>query len=115
MPSFVARRSGSLVSIALALALGVALTSLALSRPAGAQQVPMGTMESLVLEGNLDVQLMLDPRTGAPSTDWNGLLRRVERITIVDQYIIVQDSRGGATGRLVIPREQIVWLNIGQR
>ncbi len=115
-PDAHARPARSTLAVALGLVAGIAITWIAMSRPTSAQAPGNGeAMESLVLQGNLDIQLMMDPRSGAPSTDWNGLLRRVERITLVDEWVIVQDSRGGATGRLIIPREQIVWMNIGQR
>ena len=75
-----------------------------------------GGPESLAantLRGNLTVEVILDPQTGGASADWAGPIKQVDEVTLLDEWVILRKKQGGTTGTLIVPREKIVYVHVG--
>lgn len=73
---------------------------------------PVG-LASNTIRGNLTVEVILDPQTGGASADWAGPIKQVDEVTLLDEWVILRKKQGGSTGTLIVPREKIVYVHVG--
>lgn len=67
------------------------------------------------INGNLTVELALDPSTGpANSSAWSGPIKNVDQVVLFDKWALLRKRDLGTDGTLIVPREKIVFINIGQ-
>lgn len=67
---------------------------------------------STTIRGNLTVEIALDPQTGAAQGQWAGPIKRVDEVTLLDQWAILRKREPASTGTLIVPREKIVYINV---
>lgn len=99
-----------------AAAVACAALGFAMFAPRTQAQGTSGTPEGLAsntIRGNLTVEVILDPQTGGASADWAGPIKQVDEVTLLDEWVILRKRQGGTTGTLVVPREKIVYVHIG--
>jgi hypothetical protein len=105
-------------AVALTVGLGAAIGAyLALRPPAaiGAERTTNGQLDSCVISGKLTVELVLDPSTGpANAAAWTGPIKDVDEVILLDKWALLRKRNLGTDGTLIVPREQIVFINIGQ-
>ena len=101
-------------SLGAAAILGVACW-LASPSPSVAQGLPSGSfLSASTMRGNLTVELSIDPAVGPLSTQWAGPITRVDEVTILDEWVILRKKDAKGTGSLIVPRDRIVTINIGE-
>lgn len=64
------------------------------------------------INGNLTVELRIDPTLGAAAAEWQGVIPRVDEVTIFDEYAVLRRRDVGKTGILIVPRDKILWLSV---
>jgi hypothetical protein len=90
-------------------ALVVALLPGASLAQSGAQASFLG---STTIRGNLTVEVALDPQAGAASAQWAGPIKKVDEVTLMDEWAILRKREPASTGTLIVPRSKIVYINI---
>lgn len=81
----------------------------------GAERGGGGTDLGLyTIHGNLTVELILDPATGPNNAAaWTGPIKNVDEVTLFDKWALLRKRDLGTDGTLIVPREKIVFINIG--
>lgn len=67
---------------------------------------------STTIRGNLTVEIALDPQAGAASAQWAGPIKKVDEVTLMDEWAILRKREPASTGTLIVPRSKIVYINI---
>lgn len=114
MPQTITIRTRTLALVA---AIGLAAAAWFMFRPTDAlaqMRHDAPVLPSVTFRGNLDVHFALLPETGPAARDFAGPFRRVNEITLTEEYIILRKADAGGRGSLILPREQLVYLNIGE-
>lgn len=93
------------------LAGGIALVA-SNSSDARSSDAVSGFLASSTIRGNLTVEITLDPDAGAASSAWAGPIKKVDEVTLLDEWAILRKRDGITTGVLIVPREQIVYINV---
>lgn len=94
----------------------IATTLVLVTRPSTAIGADRGGGSDLgcyTISGNLTVELVLDPATGPSSTAWTGPIKNVDEVTLLDKWAILRKRDLGTDGSLIVPREKIVFINVG--
>lgn len=105
-------------NLAAAATIGAAVVAAAiLLRPEAAIGSERGVGTDLglyTISGNLTVELVLDPSTGPNnSAAWTGPIKNVDEVTLFDKWALLRKKDLGTDGTLIVPREKIVFINIG--
>ncbi len=99
-------------------AVAAALALMVVLRPEtaiGSQRAAGDDLPSCTLSGNLTVELVLDPATGpANASAWTGPIKDVDEVILFDKWAVLRKRDLGTDGTLVVPREKIVFINIGR-
>lgn len=67
---------------------------------------------STTIRGNLTVEIALDPQAGAASAQWAGPIKKVDEVTLMDEWAILRKREPASTGTLIVPRDKIVYINV---
>lgn len=72
-------------------------------------------LDSCTISGKLTVEVVLDPSTGpANASAWTGPIKDVDEVTLFDEWAVISKRDLGTDGTLVVPRDKIVFINIGR-
>lgn len=106
-------RTAAIAAIAFGAALGGFLALR--PQPASAAERPSnGQLDSCTISGKLTVELVLDPATGPTNaTAWTGPIKEVDEVILLDKWALLRKRGLGTDGTLIVPREKIVFINIG--
>jgi hypothetical protein len=109
----VTRRQAGFVGAGVLAIVGVGVVA-TLPGPSLAQSggTPATYLGSTTIRGNLTVEIALDPQTGAAQGQWAGPIKRVDEVTLLDQWAILRKREPASTGTLIVPREKIVYINV---
>ncbi|MBL8744958.1 MAG: hypothetical protein JNK58_01235 [Phycisphaerae bacterium] len=102
--------------LVIAIVLGVVMAALVLrpDQAIGAERGASGDLGVHVIRGKLTVELILDPATGPNnSTAWTGPIKNVDEVVLFDKWALLRKRDLGTDGTLIVPREKIVFINIG--
>lgn len=65
------------------------------------------------IRGDLTVELRLMPQSGYQA-DWAAPIKNVDEVTMLEDWVVLRKRDGTTRGMLIVPRDQIGYINVGE-
>lgn len=65
------------------------------------------------IRGKLTVELKFAPGSGA-AQDWAAPIKDVDEVILTEDWVLMRKRDAGIAGTLIVPREQVAYINVGE-